>query len=162
MSNQVWYVTSKGGYVICEGSTAKLPAQAYVSEYYSREDKPQLCVRELQTENKYLFPNSVSHDIVRAITTFWDNAIIYGKMGLRHQRGILLHGAPGMGKTAIAQIVGQQIIEQDGLFLICEDFDDFVDGIEAIRQTEPNRPMVGFIEDVDSYISSNEEAIVAL
>jgi len=105
----------------------------------------------LGEEIRFVLEDSQSNDIFWEIELFWEKKHLYDKMGLKHQRGILMYGFPGMGKTATAHLVAQDVIEKGGLFFNCEDFQATGWALNNLHIIEPERPVVVLIEDIEQH-----------
>ena len=79
------------------------------------------------------------------------NRETYEKLGARLPQGVLLYGAPGLGKTLIAK----SFIEESGLkaYILRRDKgDDFVGSItETFREAKENSPCIIFLDDMDKF-----------
>lgn len=84
------------------------------------------------------------------------NREAYERLGARMPQGILLHGAPGVGKTLMARC----FVEEAGLtsFVIRRDkgSDDFIKHIvETFEEAGRNQPCIVFLDDMDKF--ANED-----
>lgn len=84
------------------------------------------------------------------------NREAYERLGARMPQGILLHGAPGVGKTLMARC----FVEEAGLtsFVIRRDkgSDDFIKHIvETFEEAGKNQPCIVFLDDMDKF--ANED-----
>ena len=80
----------------------------------------------------------------------------YTKLGVTMPRGILLYGAPGVGKTLMANC----LIEASGrkVYTIRKDIPDgdFVKAIqETFEQARKNAPSIVFLDDMDKFADEN-------
>lgn len=85
------------------------------------------------------------------------NREIYGGLGARLPQGLLLYGAPGLGKTLMAK----SFIEESGLKAYTvrrnKGNDDFIGDItDTFRKAKENAPCVVFLDDMDKF--SNEDS----
>lgn len=84
------------------------------------------------------------------------NRELYGQLGARLPRGVLLYGAPGLGKTLIAK----SFIEESGLkaYVLRRDKgDDFVESItETFREAKENAPCIVFLDDMDKFANEDK------
>lgn len=98
------------------------------------------------------------NEIVNDITTFWDSKEKYEKRGKLHKRNILLHSAPGMGKTSLINLIVEELItHRNGFVLSISDESDIInfnDGMSILRTIMPNRPIIVIIEDIDNFIGN--------
>ena len=96
------------------------------------------------------------------------NSEKYARLGVKLPRGILLFGAPGVGKTLMANC----LIEESGrkVFVLRKDKPDgeFVNAIqETFKQARANAPCIVFLDDVDKFANdgrrhSNAEEYVTI
>ena len=152
MSNIQWS-NQDGNFVPCGPTILNLPAGAYepVRHMWSYAAK----AINLGEESRFMLEESQSAPIMEEITKFWSRKGMYDHMVLKHQRGILLYGEPGMGKTATAHLIAQHVINEGGIFLNCSDFDATAFVLESLREVEPDRPVVVLIEDIDDQYDSD-------
>lgn len=104
-----------------------------------------------QTDELYRFPNSAMETVINEVDRFWDLKPDYDKLGLMHNRGILLHGEPGMGKSAMIQQLSEVIIQRGDVVFFSKSITAVIEGLQAFRQIEPDRRVVVVLEDCDEY-----------
>ena len=85
------------------------------------------------------------------------NPEVYRDMGARIPRGILLSGAPGLGKTLLADA----FIEESGLpaYLVRRDADDvdFIADIAAeFKAAKDHAPAIVFLDDMDKFANEDD------
>lgn len=68
------------------------------------------------------------------------------KAGIRTQRGVLLHGKYGVGKSLIAYRAAQEALKSDRTFVLCS-MDMFCEALKIARYLQPS---VLFVEDMDN------------
>lgn len=95
------------------------------------------------------------------ITKFLHAAPRYHEFGLAHKRGYLLHGPPGCGKSSALRLLSERFVTAtSGLVLLCDPSTSFDNIVETIRETEPTRPILVLVEDVDTDISEFESSLL--
>lgn len=109
-------------------------------------------------ENLIRFPGTPIAEVVDEISKFWDEADQYARYGIPHRRGILLHGAPGSGKSCTLKLVAQDVIERGGVVFPFQGPDIFADGYRIFRTVQPETPVVVLMEDIESTIKSSDES----
>ncbi len=86
------------------------------------------------------------------------NREVYENLGAKLPRGILLYGAPGLGKTLMAKC----FIDESGLSAYTvrrnKGTDDFVGEItETFKQAKENAPAIVFLDDMDKFANEDEK-----
>lgn len=90
--------------------------------------------------------------IVREVDEFF-NAQMTARLaqaGLKHRRGIIVHGPPGTGKTSLIRSLFPYFI-QHGAVVVVDCNADHLENliIPAIRRNDPERPIVLFFDEFD-------------
>ena len=85
------------------------------------------------------------------------NGDVYEALGAKLPQGVLLHGAPGLGKTMMANC----FIEESGLpaYVVRRNkgSDDFIAEItETFQKAKENAPCIVFLDDIDKF--ANEDS----
>ena len=137
-------------------TTEKLPSGVY--KIIWKNDDYRVVPIKLNTDELYRFSEDFTDTILKESDKFWKRADIYKKYKFTHKRGILLAGAPGTGKTAVINLLIEQLIKQGGIVFFInsiKEFNMYTDIIKtAVREIEPDRPIVTIIEDIDQIISN--------
>lgn len=137
----------------------KLPSGVFKICY--QDDNYRVNKIYLNTDEIYTFTKSFTDRILKEINSFWEKADLYKQNNLIHKRGILLVGAPGVGKTSLITLLINQLKEKDGIVFLVNNYKDFIvltDCLNPIvRKIEPNRPIITIIEDIDKLIEENGE-----
>jgi len=111
-----------------------------------------ICIKKikLDTESIMVLPNSPLNLLLEEVNKFWSESGKYTNYGLKHKRGILLHGKPGSGKTTSILKLCEDSIKHDSLVFFCDYFDDTHKiQLQRIREIEPTRPLVIVLEQLD-------------
>lgn len=112
----------------------------------------------VDSDELFLFPNSIVPDILGEVSRFWDKSEEYKARKVLHKRGILFYGYPGCGKTSIISLLCNELIKRKGvIFSISgpENLQYYTTFMKNyFRQIEPQTPIITIIEDLDSYTDS--------
>lgn len=86
------------------------------------------------------------------------NKEIYEALGAKMPHGLLLYGAPGLGKTLMAKC----FVEESGLGAYTirrnKGSDDFVSEITStFRKAKENAPAIVFLDDMDKFANEDDE-----
>lgn len=107
--------------------------------------------------------DSVSSYVIDELEKFWSRRDRYDRLGRVYKRGILLHGLPGVGKTATVIQVANRVIASGGLILFATCPDDLSDAIAVIRVNNANVPIVAVLEDMETITAKHgEDALLSL
>lgn len=98
---------------------------------------------------------SLHRRLINEIVHFWESKNEYEKRGKVYKKNILLHSAPGMGKTSLVNLIIDDLIKnRNGIVLsITEENDiaNFNDAMMYIKAAMPDRPIIAVIEDFDNF-----------
>lgn len=118
----------------------------------------------IETDKLLHLPDSATEGLLAEFKKFWTLRDNFAKRGFTFKRGFLLTGAPGGGKTSgIWQLTEEIVNSQDGIVVFIEDGAVATACISMIRRIEPDRPIIGVMEDIDALIErSGEHPFLAL
>ncbi len=152
MTYTQWQHDPDTGYYANPETAGKLPAGYYE---LGTDSRGVLFFRPVPARDDTLlrFPDSAAGEVIKGITDFWSREEAFRRYGLPFKRGILLHGPAGMGKTSTLQIIAREVISQGGIALNYN-VNLFSYGYRALRQVQPDAPLVVFIEDIETYEAS--------
>lgn len=156
-----WCELDKGLFSASPKTRAVLPAAVYsvgLSGGRFAFRKQSVNVDEL-----LVMPDSLSFKILAEIKDFLNNESIYKHHNFLHRRGYLFYGPHGSGKSSLVQQILQQIINENGVVLLCQDPGRLEMGLLDLRRAEPDRFIVCLFEDIDALIHEfGEKNILAL
>ena len=109
-----------------------------------------------------VFENSPMNNVVKEIDRFWSRKEAYDKLGLMHNRGILMYGPPGTGKSIGLQQVVEMMAERGDVVFFVKSPEAIIEGMKAFRQIEPDRKVVVSFEEADEMCRYNERAMLRL
>lgn len=140
----------------------QLPGGLYDVRQNIRND-PVMTRVEVKDEQLHVFQYGPMKPVMVEISSFWDRASHFRRLGVVHKRGILLHGPAGCGKTGIIQSVVKDVIEiRQGVAVRITSPQVFREVAPAFRQIESERPLLGIIEDIDAMLPYAEEELLEM
>ncbi len=114
----------------------------------------------IKTEGLIRFPHTNSERVLREIATFWERRPVFEEYGLIHKRGIMLWGPPGSGKSSTIQLVLSDVVSRGGVAVRFTHPAMFLTGMRALRDIQPETPVVVLMEDLDSTIRMYDESSI--
>lgn len=134
--------------------------------YYSICTSPQTGMffvkNEIELNKLYRLPNKATDIVLDDISKFWTLENTYKKYNRVFRRNYLLYSSPGTGKTSLINLMCQELIEKyNGIVFSLTsamEIELYVDAVRRIRAIEPDRKIITIIEDIDNFISSNENS----
>jgi len=141
--------------------TPEIPTGYYSIAYDGNVGKYFVRKTHYITDNILELPMTETGDIIKDITTFWDNEDKFHEYGLTYKRGVLMYGPPGCGKSHIIQLIIKYLInDQKGVVFKIETADDVQNYSNFMQSTfkiiENNRRIVTIIEDIDGLFQSGK------
>lgn len=116
-----------------------------------------------QTDELLKFENSKMSEVLEEVKKFWTLKQSFNQLGFLHNRGILLYGPPGSGKSSLIQQITEQMVGQgDVVFFTSCQINPVIGCLKAFRQVEPSRRAVVVLEDLDEYMSYQERDLLQL
>ncbi len=112
------------------------------------------------TQDLIRFPQTNIEKVLTEIQKFWDRADHFQKYKLLHKRGIMLWGPPGSGKSCTIQLIMRDVVDRGGICVRFSHPSLFIEGMRAMREIEPNTPIVVLMEDIDSTLEMYSESDV--
>lgn len=132
----------------------ELPPGMYQVDYSN--DRGYYCKEmKLETDELFVFTDSITQDLLKEIELFWNKESLYKDKKLIHKRGILLSGYAGTGKTTLINMVSQELIKRGGVVFKVygiKNLSNYVDFIKyGFRKIQPSTPIITILEDIDQY-----------
>lgn len=137
---------------------AHIPAGAYRLGFHPNYGP---CLNQIKLENDALvaLPDSVTAEVVEEVRKFRTLRERFREFGFLHKRGVMLWGPPGGGKTvAIAQVTEIVVGGEGGIAALVDDPEAAVQCLQLVRRIEPQRPILGILEDIDALVDRHGEA----
>ena len=130
----------------------------------SREVGPIFIKSHNDTDTLIPLPDCASAQILNEIRHFKTLQADFRRHGFLYKRGILMWGPPGSGKTSTLQQLIRLLVEDfDSIAVIIEEPDTAARCLGALRNIEPDRQIVGIMEDLDALTERyNESAYLSL
>jgi len=152
-----WGAIRGGVYKALASTHKKLPAGAYSITIDNNDDAAVFLKKNIKTDDIIRFRDSPSWKIIEEINRFWGEGEKFRSLGFLHRRGYLLYGPQGTGKSSVVQQVISDVIQKDGVVLVCEKPKFFNVALNTFRLAEPTRNVVCVFEDIDAIIKRHGE-----
>jgi hypothetical protein len=145
------------------GEVTLVPAlQSFGYRVYNSIRGPVFEKVKARTDELYTFKNSAMDKIVAEVNKFWGLKGDFTHLGFRHNRGILVFGPPGTGKSCLMQQVAESMINRGDVIFFSKHLDSLIEGLRAFREVEPERKLVVVLEDLDEYVTYSERDLLQL
>jgi len=118
---------------------------------------PYFRISEQNTDELLRFADERYETILEEVSKFWTLEDNFKKMGFTMKRGVLLHGAPGTGKSCLIKLLQEDAIKEDHLVFISEDLYSLPGVLAKAKEIEPDRNVLVVLEDVDALINYGGE-----
>lgn len=109
----------------------------------------------LETDELYVFTESIAEVLLNEISLFWDKKELYKENNLVHKRGILLYGFPGTGKSSYINMLSEDLIKDGGVVFKVNGIRNLFNYIEFLkhgfRKIQPHTHVITILEDIDQY-----------
>ena len=129
--------------------------------WVSQSGAPTIMRLEPREDEIFEFSGGQMPTVLSEIESFWNAREDYSALGVCHKRGILLHGAPGCGKTAIVSAAIRRVLARNGLVIdMDQDVEQFLSAMPLVRQIEADRPVVVLVENIDHVCAHSCEELL--
>lgn len=146
----------KGVYRPASATITALPPGIYSAEH----DQKGIYLETKRFPSDYLLdlPGLPTKLILDEAKDFWDKKERFRKFGFLHKRGIMMCGPGGCGKTSIIRMVASETISREGIVILVQKISNAILALSAIREIEPERPLMTVTEDLDEYFKPGLES----
>ncbi len=115
-----------------------------------------------KTDELYRFENSVMESVIKEIDRFWDLKEDYAQFGVMHNRGILLEGPPGTGKSSVIQQIVEMMVQRGDVVFFSDRVSLVKEALKAFKEVEEDRAVVVVLEDADEHIKYEQNEFLQL
>ena len=161
-----WLATDNETFSTCQNTKVikELPSGMY-TVFVSQQGGYHAALIYPETDELYHLPNSLIEQVIKEVGEFWHKAEDFKKYNIKHKRGILLHGGPGVGKTSTINLLASTLVKNGGLVFSVTSIQEMLYFAEFanrhLRTIEPNRPIILIMEDIDKMMDGgNAESML--
>jgi len=131
--------------------------EAGIYSIKSNMQGPYFEFHDMSTDEVLRFEDSRYNQVLDEISKFWGLKEKFDKLGFVHKRGVLLHGAPGTGKSCLLKLVMEDTVNKGDVVFIVKDAYTLTKGLEQFREIEPDRKVLVVFEDIDEVLNYGGE-----
>jgi SpoVK/Ycf46/Vps4 family AAA+-type ATPase len=110
---------------------------------------------ELKKQDLIRVDGSKTDKIINDIKKFWTRRELFNKYLFPYKRGILMHGPPGCGKSCTIAMISEEIVGMGGVCLKFQRTKMLEQGLEVLRDMQPEGPVLVIMEDLDQLLRYN-------
>lgn len=138
-------------------TTEKLPSGIYSVQQNQSTGQLLLSPKEMVFEKFITLPDMTTNLILEDLSTFWnpETKAKYEQLDLIYKRGILMHGLPGVGKSATISKVCEKFIEQDGIILFNPSPAMLYFIVQDIQAIDPTRKLLVIWEEFECHLDDS-------
>lgn len=113
---------------------------------------------EIKTDQLLDLPDTIASTVMNEIEEFWKPEVKqrFKRREKVYKRGILLHGAPGTGKTSAIVRVSQEMVKRGGIVFFNTDPSTVQKAAKSIRFLDPEVPILVTWEEFDDFCDTAE------
>lgn len=140
----------------------RLPAGMFRVDWDPRMDTVTFVELESNHDKLVDLPGTEYDLVVKDMDTFLSDECMarFKEMDYLHKMNILLHGAPGTGKTCIVNRVAQKIIEHDGIVLFNPVPAALKTTYNVLDSIQPETRVLVIFEEMDDHVRNHEAALL--
>jgi len=161
-----WLITDNETYSSCQNTKVGTKMDSGMFTVFQTQNGSVHAARIYpETDELYHLPNPLIKQIIGEINDFWNRAEEFKKYSIKHKRGILLHGGPGVGKTSTINLLSAALISNNGLVFSVNNINELLVFAEFankhLRIVEAERPVILILEDIDKMMDGgNAESML--
>lgn len=137
--------------------TNELPAGIYS---IIQDDAGTIYAKSMEVKTDLLLdlPDTITTKVLGEIEEFWQPEVRerFKRRNKVYKRGVLLYGAPGVGKTASVIRVSQEMVKRGGIVLFNTRPHLVKQAVDSFRLLNPEAPVLVTWEEFDEYCDSAE------
>ena len=118
--------------------------------------------KDLSTDGLLRFEDSRYNKILDQVNSFWSEAQKYRDLGMIHKRGVLLHGAPGGGKTSLVKMLVADAVAADYPVFYTRSPSMLTKGLKKFKEIEEDRGCLVILEEIDELAQYDERPLLEL
>ena len=119
--------------------------------------------KPFNTDKLLVLDDSPTTGIIHNIRRFWKSKETFKLLGLLHKRGVLVEGPPGAGKSAMLELLCQEVVREGGIVLASNEYPGItLAAINMIRSVERDRPIIALMEDIDDMLEDSERDLLMM
>lgn len=151
-------------YVPISEAAGELPTGDYDIMFDTSLSRFILAARDVANDNLFKLPMPEYDSVMHDMRSFWKTKKKYVAYGYLYRRGILIYGAPGTGKSALARLLCDDALDRHDAVILHASNETAVLGVlpmlTSVRDIEPERNVVVMIEDIDAYFGDTVQGAV--
>lgn len=115
------------------------------------------------TDGLISLPSHISEKVIQDVNKFWspETRQRFEKYNMVYKRGVLLHGAPGTGKTVITTKIMEQVVREGGLVFFDAKPKLLHESVGMIKEIQGDVRILAVYEEFDSWIE-NDSSFLSL